>query len=38
MEHAHVQLGEEVVEEYQRKVRERKAKRKRGDDDGDSDS
>ena len=38
MEHAHVELGEEVVEEHLRKQRERYAKRKRGDDDGDSDS
>ena len=38
MEHAHEELGEEVVEEHLRKQRERYAKRKRGDDDGDSDS
>ena len=38
MEHARVELDQEVVEEHLRKVRERKAKRKRGDDDGDSDS
>ena len=38
MEHAHVELGEEVVEEHVSKRRERDAKRKRGDDDGDNDS
>ena len=38
MGHAREELGEEVVEEHLRKVRERVAKRKRGDDDEDSDS
>ena len=38
MEHARKELGEEVVEEHLSKRRERNAKRKRGDDDGDSDS
>ena len=38
IEHAHVELDQEVVEEYRSKARERYAKRKRGDDDGDSDS
>ena len=38
MEHARVELDQEVVEERLRKQRERNAKRKRGDDDGDSDS
>ena len=38
MEHASVELDQEVVEEHLRKKRERMAKRKRGDDDGDSDS
>ena len=38
MEHARVELDQEVVEEHLRKVRERNAKRKRGDDDGDNDS
>lgn len=38
IEHARVELGEEVVEEHLSKRRERNAKRKRGDDDGDSDS
>ena len=36
--HARVELGEEVVEEFLSKKRERYAKRKRGDDDGDNDS
>ena len=38
MEHAREELDQEVVEEHLRKQRERMAKRKRGDDDGDSDS
>ena len=38
MEHAREELDQEVVEEFLSKVRERNAKRKRGDDDGDSDS
>ena len=38
MEHAREELDQEVVEEYQSKRRERYAKRKRGDDDGDNDS
>ena len=38
MEHARVELDQEVVEEYRSKARERCVKRKRGDDDGDSDS
>ena len=38
IEHARVELDQEVVEEHLSKQRERNAKRKRGDDDGDSDS
>lgn len=38
MAHAHKELDKEVVKEYLRKVREKLAKRKRGDDDGDNDS